>query len=92
MIKQILILIAITLVSYAVGRVSHIVGGQLNTPHHWIYGALALIVAIIFRDKPWAIYLAAFGLGFVISDFKDMIDLKFFGPDEPGIKRFWGID
>lgn len=89
---NILIFLASTFASYAVGRISHILGGHLNTPHHWIYGAIALIVGIIFHNKFWAIYLIAFGVGFIISDFKDMIGLKFFGPDEPGIKKFWGID
>jgi hypothetical protein len=26
------------------------------------------------------------------SDLKDFIELKFIGPDEEGLKKFWGID
>jgi hypothetical protein len=89
---KILILIAITFVSYAIGRISHILGGHLNTPHHWIYGVIAIIIGIIFYKSDWGKWLISFGLGMVISDFKDMIDLKFLGPDEPGPKKFWGID
>ena len=92
MIKTILIFVIVAFVSYSIGRISHILGGHLNTPHHWIYGVIALIVGLIFREKSWAVYVIAFGVAFIISDFQDMIDLKFFGPDEPGPKRFWGID
>ncbi len=67
-------------------------GGHLNTPHHWIYGVIALIVGIIYRNTAWGYYLISFGIGFIISDFKDMIDLKFFGVDDVEIKKFWGID
>lgn len=78
--------------SYAIGRISHILGGHLNTPHHWIYGIIALIIGIIFRRKKWGIYLILFGVGFIISDFKDLLDLKFYGPDAMVKKKFWGID
>jgi hypothetical protein len=36
--------------------------------------------------------LIAVGAGMIISDFKDMIDLKFYGPDEVEEVKFWGFD
>ncbi|TSC93883.1 MAG: hypothetical protein Athens101428_517 [Candidatus Berkelbacteria bacterium Athens1014_28] len=92
MIKNLLVLIAIIFASYSIGRISHILGGHLKTPHHWIYGAIALIIGIIFHRQKWGQYLIAFGIGFIISDFKDMIDLKFYGVDDVVIKKFWGVD
>jgi hypothetical protein len=87
------IFLALTFViSYAIGRIGHVLGGHLNAPHHWIYGLVAIIVGAIFRDRPWGYYLIVFGLGFVISDFKDMINLKFYGVDDVAVKKFWGID
>ncbi|HSX18430.1 MAG TPA: hypothetical protein VLE51_03685 [Candidatus Saccharimonadales bacterium] len=77
---------------YAIGRISHILGGHLKAPHHWIYGMMALIVGIIFIHHGLGPYLIAFGIGHTISDLKDMIELKFYGVDPPGPKKFWGID
>ena len=53
---------------------------------------VALIAGIIFIHKTLGIYLVLFGVGHTISDLKDMIELKFYSVDEPGEKRFWGID
>lgn len=78
--------------SYAIGRVSHILGGHLKSPHHWIYGLLLLIVGLIYMNYSWSVYAVAFGVGFIISDLKDMIDLKFYGVDDVKVKKFWGID
>ncbi|MDO8513297.1 MAG: hypothetical protein Q7S37_02245 [bacterium] len=89
---KIVIFILISFASYAVGRISHILGGDLNVPHHWIYGVLSIIIGLIFYKHDWGKWLIAFGLGMVISDFKDMIGCKFVGPDDVKIKKFWGID
>lgn len=78
--------------SYAVGRIGHMLGGHLKAPHHWIYGAIALVIGIIFRHEEWGIYLLLFGIGFIISDLKDMINLRFYGVDDVKVKKFWGID
>ena len=87
-----LLLILTIFASYAIGRVSHVLGGHLNTPHHWIYGVIMVVIGAFFYHKVWGQYLIAFGLGMIISDFKDMINLKFFGPDDVEIKKFWGFD
>lgn len=84
----------VAFVGFAIGRTGHIFGGQLNTPHHWIYGIILIIIGIViwFYKKEWSLYFIFFGLGLTISDLKDMIDLKFYGVDPPGPKRFWHID
>lgn len=82
----------IAFVGFAIGRVGHILGGHLNTPDHWIYGVLSIIVGSVFYRHSWGVALIAFGVGHTISDLKDMLDLKFYGPDEVEIKKFWGID
>ncbi|MFA7253033.1 MAG: hypothetical protein WC107_00590 [Patescibacteria group bacterium] len=92
LIKKIIILLLLAFGAFVVGRIGHILGGDLNVPHHWIYGAIAIIAGIIYRRKRWAAYLIAIGVGLMISDFKDMIDLKFIGSDLPGPKTFWQIN
>ena len=64
----------------------------LKAPHHWIYGMLALVVGIVLHSKWFGIYLILFGIGHIISDLKDMIELKFYGVDDVEVKKFWGID
>ena len=78
--------------AYSVGRIGHILGGHLKAPHHWIYGMLALVVGIVLHSKWFGIYLILFGIGHIISDLKDMIELKFYGVDDVEVKKFWGID
>ena len=89
---KIVIYIIILFASYTIGRIGHILGGHLKAPHHWIYGVIALIVGIILYYQEAGIYLMLFGIGFIISDFKDMIELKFYGVDDAKVKKFWGID
>ncbi|MEK7095803.1 MAG: hypothetical protein AAB896_00720 [Patescibacteria group bacterium] len=88
----IILLLAIAFIGYAIGRVSHILGGHLNAPHHWIYGVLAIIVGVIFYKHNFGRWLIAFGIGHTISDLKDMLELKFYGRDTVEVKKFWGID
>ncbi len=82
----------IAFAGFSIGRIGHILGGHLNAPDHWIYGILAIIVGSFFHQRSWGIYLIAFGIGHTISDLKDMLNLKFYGPDEVEVKKFWGID
>ena len=77
---------------YAIGRISHILGGHLYAPHHWIYGVLLIILGVVFHSHELARWALAFGVGHTISDWDDMLALKFIGRDEPGPKKFWGID
>jgi hypothetical protein len=78
--------------AYAIGRISHILGGHLKAPHHWIYGMLSLVFGIVFIHHVLGPYLIAFGIGHTISDLKDMLELKFYGVDDVEEKKFWGID
>ena len=82
----------IAFIGYAIGRASHVIGGHLNTPDHWIYGVLTIIVGAVFYKHHIGQVLIAFGIGHTISDLKDMLNLKFYGPDAPCPRRFWGID
>lgn len=99
-ILQILFYISLTFIGYAIGRISHMYGGQLNVPHHWIYGLILMIAGLSFYKyfhrskilKRIGIMAFYFGIGLFISDLKDFLQLKFFGIDEPGIKKFWRID
>ena len=78
---------------YAIGRVGHILGGHIEAgPDHWIYGLLLIILSLFFIKYEIGIPLLSFGTGVFISDFKDFLHLKFTGADEPGPKKFWGID
>ena len=92
MFKKISILIAISFVAFAIGRIGHIFGGQLPTPHHWIYGAICMIIATILYKKKWSAYVFAFGLGLLISDWIDFTHLQTFQPDASGPKIFWRLD
>jgi len=87
-----LVFILVVFIGFAIGRIGHILGGHLNTPDHWIYGVLAMIAGAIFYKHSWGIMLIAFGIGHTVSDLRDMLNLKFYGPDEVEVKKFWGID
>jgi hypothetical protein len=82
----------VAFVGYAIGRFGHIFGGHLNTPHHWIYGLLLIVFGFIYIEKFYGDIILYFGTGHFISDFKDFLKMKFFGRDEDGVKKFWGID
>jgi hypothetical protein len=88
----ILFYLLVAFIGYAIGRIGHIYGGQIRSPHHWIYGLVLMILGLIFYQNFWGLAAIAFGVGHFISDFKDFLDLKFFGRDEEGEKKFWGID
>jgi len=92
MFKKIIISIFLAFIAFVIGRVGHIYGGQLKTPHHWIYGAICMIVGAVYYKKSWSAYVFFFGLGMLVSDYTDFTQLKTFQPDPPGIKRFWAID
>lgn len=92
--KIVLLVLAIVIafIGFAIGRVGHLYGGQLNVPHHWIYGLALMIVGIIWRKKGWGWYVFAFGLGLFVSDLKDFITLRFYSVDDVKVLKFWQID
>lgn len=77
----------IVFIGYLVGRAGDYLAGHWDFFHHWVYGIL-FIIAGLFSHK----HIIFFGIGLVISDFKDSIEFKIYGPDEKEIKKFWGID
>lgn len=89
---QILFYILIAFIGYAVGRIGHIYLGHIKSFHHWIYGLILMILGLIFRNNFIGLLAFSFGSGHFISDFKDFLHLKFYGVDEEGEKKFWGID
>lgn len=91
-ITQILFYILISFIAYSVGRVGHIYFGYMKAPHHWIYGGILMIVGLIFYKYLLGVIAFYFGVGYFISDFKDFLQLRCFGVDEEGKKKFWGID
>jgi hypothetical protein len=84
--------IATGFLGFAVGRIGHMYGGHLEGPHHWIYGLLLMIPSFFFWQSMALFLLMMFGAGLFISDLKDFLELKFYGIDPPGDKRFWHID
>lgn len=91
-ISQILFYILMAFIGYAIGRISHILGGHLKSPHHWIYGLVLTIAGLFYYSNYWVVYIIVFGIGLFISDFKDFLNMKFYGVDDVKIKKFWGID
>jgi ABC-type dipeptide/oligopeptide/nickel transport system permease subunit len=79
--------IIIFIAGYLIGRIGDYYAGHWDFFHHWIYGVILIIPGILLHD-----YFIWFGIGLIISDLKDMVEFKVFGPDEKEIKRFWGID
>lgn len=79
------------IIGYFIGRLSHIYGGDLPGPHHWIYGFLLFFAPIFFKNFLGFLILS-FGIGLFISDLKDFVYLRFWGVDDVKIKRFWHID
>ena len=89
---QILFFIFIAFIGYAIGRIGHIYGGNLKTPHHWIYGFILMILGLIYYENYYGLLALFFGTGHFISDFKDFLHLRIIGPDVDGEKKFWEID
>lgn len=87
-----LLFILFAFVGYAIGRIGHIIGGTLKSPHHWIYGLILIIIGLILFKNLWGQLAFCFGIGHFISDFNDFLALKFYGRDPEGKKKFWGID
>lgn len=83
--------VLMAIIGYFIGRVSHIYGGDLPGPHHWIFGVLFFLPAVFF-DHYLILLLSYLGVGLFVSDLKDFVDMKFWGVDDVKIKRFWGID
>ncbi len=91
-ILQILFYISLAFIGYAIGRISHMYLGNIKAPHHWIYGLILMIGGLSFYRHLLGITAFCFGVGLFVSDLKDFLQLKFFGSDGDGKKKFWRID
>ncbi len=63
-------------------------------PDHWIYGLILMILGLTLLKKDGGLYFFSFGTGLFISDLKDFLNLKFYGPDnkDKSQRKFWHID
>ena|SRR3989344_2267764 len=82
---------------YIAGRIGHYyinvwIGNPSWVPHHWIYGAVLIPVSSYFNTTILGLVILFFGVGHIISDFNDFLNMEFFSPDKDGKKRFWHID
>jgi len=98
-ILNILYLLVSAFVGYVIGRAGDYISDTwMNDPawlpHHWIYGAILIIIAYFFPLAGWSGYIASFGVGVFISDLKDFWHFKFIGKDNKPIneRRFWDIN
>ena len=98
MILQIIIFFISAFIGYVIGRwgdnyVNFWMRDPNWTPHHWIYGALLMVVAFFIKDN-LNLWVFSFGLGVLISDLKDFMKFKIIGSDgkEKSKIKFWHID
>ncbi len=69
--------------------------GDLSwTPDHWMYGFILMSVGLFVLKSYLALYVFSFGMGLLISDLKDFLNLKFYGSDnkDASQRKFWDID
>ena len=96
---NILNLLLAAFLGYLLGRFGDYVSDYwLNDPawlpHHWIYGAVLIMIGYFFPLAGWGVYAASFGVGVFISDLKDFWHLKFIGKDNKPInqRKFWDVN
>lgn len=77
---------------YAIGRIGHVLVGDLpSAPHHWIWGLLLIAAGAALRNP----VLAGVGTGLWISDGLDYLSGRLIGnspADEAPVRRLIGID
>lgn len=90
---QIIFFIVIVFLGFTSGRIGHIFGGEMAwTPHHWIPGLILVFLGLFFYSYFWGAIAFPFGIGLLISDFRDFLGFKTFEPEEDRPKKFWHID
>ena len=99
LIINIIIFLGVAFVGYLIGRFSDYylnfwVNDPAWAPHHWIYGALLILINLFFPGSLFWLSMTFFGIGLFISDLKDFLDLKIIGKDnkDKSTRRFWHID
>lgn len=91
LVSLLLLHLSIGFAGFTIGRIGHIYGGHLTGLDHWIYGALIFIPGMVYTGM-FIFLMFSFGTGLIISDLKDFINWKCWGPDEVEVLRFWHID
>ena len=94
MTKNIIFSLFSILIGYISGRTGHLLGGISNSPHHWIYGLLIMIIGFFLYKKYSKLYflIGFLGIGIFISDLNDFLNLQFYGVDTVSQFTFWNID
>ena len=98
-ILSVLNFLAAAFLGYLVGRwADNYLNVWLNdppwAPHHWIHGAILIIMGNFWFTYSLGLWIIFFGVGLFISDLKDFWNLKLFAPDgkTKETRRFWHID
>lgn len=89
---EVILLAGLTFLGYVIGRIGDWYGGHLDAPHHWIHGLLMFAMGLLFYTTVLGDVSSSFGVGLFVSDFKDFMDMKFWGPDDKKEKKFWAFD
>ena len=84
--------LAVGFIGYAIGRLGSILWGHLDTLHHWVPAIVIILIAPIWRKNWWWVLLLSFGIGLLISDLDDFLNLRVWGVDVHEDQHFWGID
>jgi len=96
LIIEIILISGIGFIAYFLGRIGDRYGGHLEGIHHWIYGAILMVIGFGFISPVthpyWYIVFVASGAGAFISDLNDFFHLRIFGPDEKETNNFWDFD
>lgn len=79
-------------IGFVLGRIGHVFFGSLDAPYHWIFGLGLMISGLIFHKRLFGIIFLFLGAGLFISDFGDLLGLRFWGVDVVEEFKFWGID
>jgi len=84
-------MLVVGFLGYAIGRIGSILWGYMDIMHHWVPAIFIIGISPFLQKHWWWVLVLAFGIGFLISDLDDFINLRFWGVDtaEP---RFWGVD
>ena len=76
---------------FGIGRIGDKYGGHFNTPHHWIYGLILIILGVCYISEQLGIISLSFGIGHFVSDLDDFLHLRFWGVDVPHEWKFWSV-
>lgn len=94
--KKGLVFFILAFAGYLIGRWSHAYlndwAGNPVAPHHWIYGAMLIILGLTFRKRAIGRVVLFFGAGLFVSDLIDFLHFRILSPDALGPKKFWGLD